>query len=1508
MNLSNRLTFSFIFSFVLVALFVLAVAPAMAQTIEAMWVADYDDTAEGNQEGWNITLDGFEAGDDVTITYLDRAGTAGAETGTQAGFENVPDPGGTSTTGSIAATIGTRIAVQVVNATDTVTYQRVDFPVAGPNATLAVTDLMLLPKLMKLATPLYYVAHGGMVTVTFDFETPVADSTFGAPMADLHRSDVTLGTPAGWQYESVSGSDMITYRSTHADDATSVTSTVDIPTAANFAQAADTATDGQATLHYDGTAPTITAGTVMIAAPAGSPTPPDGVWGGAFPVFNLTFSVADDGPGSGLPDQDPVRIVTDTDKLDVGPVGLGTQDDTVDGTEYLVQITPKADRATTAGEDVVITIMPVDNAGNTGSMSTSVKLAMNVPPPAVFMSADPATGPVNPTNTITVTFDKAPENLVANGAALSGTGASRTLTVDANATAGPLTITLTWTGGRQVLSYTVMIPDVPAIAFTSAAPASGNVMAGDSITLTFAADPGSNVTASLGAISGTGTTRMLMIPAGQAAGEVTITVSWTMAGHEDGSTMLTYTITRPFVSSNPTSPSNISDPIEIPANSYLILVRDMDAMYKEASFSFPQVDGADVMIEEWPEMPDLEALFNRSSFGQGGVLVLRRSADARDNRMNDADGDPINEYATPARGSVGISEIMWALDEGQLNRDRQIQSQWIELHNVNSKPVKVLIYAQQGREPGLAGGMQLIRDGFVHNTLAGDTIVHKTGGDPSGMVVDAVTNINNKGDGREGGWDPKGDDGNSVTGDALTSMHRILPHNQPAYSAGQNYTKRDGRNRDSWSSADNIYARLETSQPGSATTNVVVITNYNGTPGQRNDYKGVTLHTKKPTTNLNDSPALVFNEIGNRATADRKYEWIEIRNTTGSPISLKTYIITTLTAVGTETILIRIPHNQAADVPKNGVLLLLASDPDGDPDHPLSVGYNIDEPYDDQEQGSKGDHVPRYKVVNFQGDGIPNGQFILVLRKPDDAGKNDISETGNADFDKIVDIAGHSTNLSKSIAQGGYPNPVSETSLWPLHSFPGSHSGNDMKDDSVWDRRRVNSKGNDLLGAGHWDGSPTFGAVGYTGIGYRRDVPSDGRYGGTPGYHNVRVNQVGSVTGDVVISELMLSTGSSTSRRLPQWIEITNNSLTKAINLKADSGWRLVIETPNDEIRTINFKDWDHGNYILPNQTVLIVAGSPTRNAPAGSDNLPTNIVFKDDRIFNVFREYGAGFTEIDDDFDDPRNDLTKSDRYRFLNQKQFHIELIDGKGTVADVVGNLDGNPRTNDTADWEYPDGLTLEKEGRNQYRTSFIRVFDDGTARTAVGSDEVDVLPLDPVRSGAVEAADLEFNDFGSVIPDKYAWIQAAVLNFDSIYVRHTWYGSEADFGTPGSLKGQPLPVALSFFRPTLEDGKVVIRWTTESELDNAGFNILRSDSRNGEFEQVNERLIQGNGTTAERSTYKWVDTTAKPGVVYYYQIEDVSFAGERETLTTTKLKGLISAKNKLATTWSELKSQN
>ena len=122
------------------------------------------------------------------------------------------------------------------------------------------------------------------------------------------------------------------------------------------------------------------------------------------------------------------------------------------------------------------------------------------------------------------------------------------------------------------------------------------------------------------------------------------------------------------------------------------------------------------------------------------------------------------------------------------------------------------------------------------------------------------------------------------------------------------------------------------------------------------------------------------------------------------------------------------------------------------------------------------------------------------------------------------------------------------------------------------------------------------------------------------------------------------------------------------------------------------------------------------------------------------------------------------------------------------------------------------------------------------------------------------------------------------------------------------GEPLPVTLSHFRAEHTDAGVVLKWTTESELDNAGFYIHRSETKNGEFKVVNPTLIQGAGTTSERNEYTWKDTTAKPNVAYYYQIEDISHAGVRKQLATVRMRGLVSATGKLTTRWADLKTQN
>ena len=104
-------------------------------------------------------------------------------------------------------------------------------------------------------------------------------------------------------------------------------------------------------------------------------------------------------------------------------------------------------------------------------------------------------------------------------------------------------------------------------------------------------------------------------------------------------------------------------------------------------------------------------------------------------------------------------------------------------------------------------------------------------------------------------------------------------------------------------------------------------------------------------------------------------------------------------------------------------------------------------------------------------------------------------------------------------------------------------------------------------------------------------------------------------------------------------------------------------------------------------------------------------------------------------------------------------------------------------------------------------------------------------------------------------------------------------------------------------------MVITWSTQSELNNAGFFIKRCQQAKGQFQIINATMILGAGTTSEKQFYTYTDTTAQPNVVYYYQIEDVSLDGNRQTLTRgTRLKGHVGAAGKATVLWGELKSAN
>ncbi|MFT6286991.1 MAG: hypothetical protein ACJAYC_003634 [Halieaceae bacterium] len=77
--------------------------------------------------------------------------------------------------------------------------------------------------------------------------------------------------------------------------------------------------------------------------------------------------------------------------------------------------------------------------------------------------------------------------------------------------------------------------------------------------------------------------------------------------------------------------------------------------------------------------------------------------------------------------------------------------------------------------------------------------------------------------------------------------------------------------------------------------------------------------------------------------------------------------------------------------------------------------------------------------------------------------------------------------------------------------------------------------------------------------------------------------------------------------------------------------------------------------------------------------------------------------------------------------------------------------------------------------------------------------------------------------------------------------------------------------------------VIRWVTQSEEDNFGYDIYRGLSKSGPFERINEHSILGAGTTDLPQHYKYSDASIESGMVYWYYVGSISLTGERSRLT-------------------------
>jgi hypothetical protein len=85
--------------------------------------------------------------------------------------------------------------------------------------------------------------------------------------------------------------------------------------------------------------------------------------------------------------------------------------------------------------------------------------------------------------------------------------------------------------------------------------------------------------------------------------------------------------------------------------------------------------------------------------------------------------------------------------------------------------------------------------------------------------------------------------------------------------------------------------------------------------------------------------------------------------------------------------------------------------------------------------------------------------------------------------------------------------------------------------------------------------------------------------------------------------------------------------------------------------------------------------------------------------------------------------------------------------------------------------------------------------------------------------------------------------------------------------------PTLIGLSSFTAAPSDRAVILKWTTASEIDNAGFNIYRAESESGEYVKINASLIPAEGSATQGATYQFIDENVRNRTTYYYKLEDI-----------------------------------
>ena len=161
-------------------------------------------------------------------------------------------------------------------------------------------------------------------------------------------------------------------------------------------------------------------------------------------------------------------------------------------------------------------------------------------------------------------------------------------------------------------------------------------------------------------------------------------------------------------------------------------------------------------------------------------------------------------------------------------------------------------------------------------------------------------------------------------------------------------------------------------------------------------------------------------------------------------------------------------------------------------------------------------------------------------------------------------------------------------------------------------------------------------------------------------------------------------------------------------------------------------------------------------------------------------------------------------------------------------------------------------------------------------------VTTMPLN-VAAGATGTIKISFN------------VDApGAFSFDMDIANNDANENPYDIQVTGNGKTSPTNIVLSSFYAQVGQDGILIKWTTETEPNNAGFNIFRSSTETGAYSKVNKSLIPALGNATTGASYSYIDNPENADT-YYYKLQAISLTGDSSfhgpvsaTITSVDLK--------------------